>query len=305
MESTMTSATIRVIGGLGNQLHCYAFGRAVSVRNNVNVRYDVESGFWNDPYRREYLLDQFPRVVVSERRLHWNSPIARIFFKSAMKFFSGVSRIFPMSTRMVVVEEVPRRYQKEIHDAKYVGCPYFSGYWASYRYYVDIEAELRQELEPPMPADPSVLAVLAHIQSVESCFVHWRSYKEVPSSQVHEMRSYYSRAIEVISERHQDVVFFIFSDDPKTVKSEISLPSVPTIYVDLAVAKGNRQSLADLYLMFSCKHAIIGDSTFSWWAAWLGDQRGKTVVGPRGLSPWGDDWMPPHWIALDVKEANI
>ncbi len=73
------------------------------------------------------------------------------------------------------------------------------------------------------------------------------------------------------------------------------------IYVNLSVAQGNQQSLADFYLMYVCDHAIISNSTFSWWAAWLSDREERTIVAPGDVSPWGNDWLTPHCITLDIK----
>jgi hypothetical protein len=53
--------------------------------------------------------------------------------------------------------------------------------------------------------------------------------------------------------------------------------------------------------MNQCNYAIIADSTFSWWAAWLDEDDDKTVIAPKGLSPWGDDWTPDTWVTIIVK----
>jgi hypothetical protein len=54
--------------------------------------------------------------------------------------------------------------------------------------------------------------------------------------------------------------------------------------------------------MSDASHLIIGNSTFSWWAAFLRDRPGRTVIAPR---PWIDykrfnerDLLPPDWITL-------
>ncbi len=108
----------------------------------------------------------------------------------------------------------------------------------------------------------------------------------------------------LVSEKYPDIVFFVFSDDPAGARKEVTLPYERIVCVDLLAAQGNLQSLADFYLMYACDHAIIGNSTFSWWAAWLGDREEKTVIAPGGVSPWGDDWIPPQWVTLDIKGCN-
>lgn len=298
------SITIRINGGLGNQLHGYAFGRAVASNCKAVLKLDVESGYWNDPYNRVNLLGQFPSIKVCNNPFPLKSRLAPIFFKCILKLRAYYSRLLPVPLKSVVVENRPPRYQRDIHRARYFGDTYFIGYWASYLYYQDIENDLRQELKPPVPVDSSAIEMLKKINSVKSCFIHWRSYNEEKGVGRSSLRAYYKNAINLVSAKYSDVVFFVFSDDPAAARNEIEFPGRKLIYVDLPSAKGNLQSLADFYLMYACNHAIIGDSTFSWWAAWLSEQNGKIVVAPRGLSPLGEDWVPPHWIPLDMNRSE-
>jgi hypothetical protein len=58
----------------------------------------------------------------------------------------------------------------------------------------------------------------------------------------------------------------------------------------------------DLRLMSQCEHHIIANSTFSWWAAWLGTNPGRIVCAPaRWFKDPGHntrDIYPADWVRI-------
>ena len=93
-------------------------------------------------------------------------------------------------------------------------------------------------------------------------------------------------------------VVYAFSDDPQWVKENIQL-NFPTRYVDHNKGKS---SYEDLRLMSNCKHQVIANSSFSWWAAWLNANENKKVIAP---SKWfaderviTKDVYPEAWIRI-------
>jgi hypothetical protein len=77
--------------------------------------------------------------------------VAQLIFKVRMKFGIALSNKLPVSLRPIVCEELPRRYQLEVHQVLYKVNSYFLGYWSSFRYYEQIEDELSRVLVPPKP----------------------------------------------------------------------------------------------------------------------------------------------------------
>jgi hypothetical protein len=299
----MNKVTVRLVGGLGNQLHCYAFGMALADRQNVLLEVDCHSNFWNQTYGKIYLLDSFPAIKIDKMNVP-SSRLGKFLFRLKLKASQLISVALPLSLRPIVNEGQPIGYLQHILNTRYFFNPYFMGYWCSYRYYNKIEQQLRSVLTPPEPSELSVTRMLTEIRGGLSCFIHWRSYREVKgwarSMWARNMKNYYSEAIMAMKMKFPGIRFYVFSDHYSSARHELSHICDELHFVELEESVGDMASLNDFYLMYACDHAIIGNSSFSWWAAWLGDPANKTVVAPRGLSPWGDDWLPPHWLALDA-----
>jgi hypothetical protein len=112
-------------------------------------------------------------------------------------------------------------------------------------------------------------------------------------------REYYNIARQWIHAAQEGVKFFIFSDDPDWCKNEF--PGFRVVDHNKPGGKlfGTDQTgkeHEDLWLMGLCRHAIIANSTFSWWGAWMGDEQpGRTVIGPK-------TWFGPALAQLETKD---
>jgi len=286
--------TVRIVGGLGNQLFCYSFGRALALKHSNKLRFDTQSGYFFDKYNRQFLLNYFPNCKINEKR---NTNI--FLSKPKHKILKFINYILPEKLKFYFIEERPIRYQKELFQKKIFFSKYFIGNWANCMYFNEISNELRKELIPPSPKSIEVIKLLKKIKDVNSCFIHWRSYEEESCVAHPTMDEYYIQAIKYIINRHEDIYFFVFSDIPSlAIKKFAHFGNLS--FFNLHESQGNLQSLNDFYLMYNCNHAIIGDSTFSWWAAWLSNQKNKTVIAPRGLSPWGDQSIPENWVSINA-----
>lgn len=104
---------------------------------------------------------------------------------------------------------------------------------------------------------------------------------------------FYFNAIKLIKDNVSNPVFFIFSDDIEWCKENIKDENYEFYY-----ESGNDSIDEKLRLMSSCKHFIVSNSTFSWWAQYLGTYNKKIVIGPSKMYKYNidselilDDWI--------------
>ncbi len=269
---------VRLTGGLGTQMFQYAAGRALADRLGAELLLDTRA-FGNplafqDYTRRAYALAAFKlraKLATAQDLKHWpvwpveigmRLRVVRPFFRR-WHFESGIN------------------YDPALLTLRAPVC--LVGYWQSERYFIDIADRIRADfaLAQPMGGDNAQLLELA--QSGQCVGLHVRRGDFVSLSdaaQVHGLCSidYYRRAIGLVRESRPECRFLVFSDDPQWARAELPLDASA-----LFVAGNERQPEQDLALMRACKHHIIANSSFSWWAAWLGYSPEQRVVAPR---PW-------------------
>ena len=173
------------------------------------------------------------------------------------------------------------------------------GYFQSEKYFIDIAEDIRREFafKTPLVGENRILS--ESITEQESIGVHIRrgDYLLNPLFRVHGLE-YYQKAIEQILTVVEKPVFYIFSNDYEWCEKNIRI-DYPLHFVN---HNSEQQPYFDLYLMSLCKHNIIANSSFSWWAAWLNFNPGKKIIAP---SPWVnrsttfysniDDIVPDLW----------
>jgi len=99
--------------------------------------------------------------------------------------------------------------------------------------------------------------------------------------------------------------FIVFSDDIQWCKENI--PETPAWIIEFSEGRTDKQ---DLEIMASCKHHIIANSTFSWWAAYLGHNPDRIIISPSADTWFGPtagvkkpviDLLPPNWIQIPTR----
>ena len=105
---------------------------------------------------------------------------------------------------------------------------------------------------------------------------------------------YYERAL---AEFDDDQPVIVFSDSVDWVKEQ-EFFSGDRFLISEPVDKysdGSYTPYTDLCLMSLCSHAIIANSSMSWWGAWIIANPNKKVIAPRM-------WFGPAYADKDIKD---
>jgi len=250
--------TVRVQGGLGNQMFIYAAGRSWALANTTELALDTINGGYGagERFGRGYGLANFKIAATSAdaRTVAKHKPSTRGYY-----WRRKLNSLLPLRFRSLILE--PRRYNPRLPYAQLRKNAYLAGYWQKEEYFRRYAHEIRQELQLHAPVRPEIQSLAERLRNCSSVFVHIRrqeyGYKLTPD--------YYSSAIALIKSSVPSAKFFVFGDDAAWARANLRLPS-ETCYTDDLIP---RSEIEDLCLMAQCRHAIVANSSFSWWGAWL------------------------------------
>ena len=170
---------------------------------------------------------------------------------------------------------------------------YLNGYFQSEKNFLNYKNDLISRLSPEENIKNNLLHKYPDLKLDETVSVHVRkgNYKDLQEFHPLLSKEYYDKALA----QFQGHKIFIFSDD---------IESCYDIFkrYDCVFVK-NKFDLDDLYCMSLCKNNIIANSTFSWWGAWLNQNKNKKVIAP---SIWfgpkmncnDKDIIPENWIKI-------
>jgi hypothetical protein len=297
----MKKLIVKIGGGLGNQLFTYAAAKRLADSNFAELVIDHVSGFENDSlYKRVYMLDWFN---IHDRKATWweRQPNGRILGRGLRSLFKTTQ----FNNRKFIFQETIH-FDSRLLDLKLKHkCTYFQGYWQSENYFKDIESDIRDYLSFKISNFSYEDDIIRQMSNSNSVSLHVRFFEDKLGADYTVDEQYYLSAMRYISDQLINPTFYIFSDKPILLNSLLEkCKSYNYQLIDLSKFRIKKIDLAEFELMSICKHKIIANSTYSWWAAWLGNYKEKIVIAPRfkyidGMCAWGfEGLIPSDWVLI-------
>lgn len=292
---------VKVKGGLGNQMFQYAFHRLLQEHYHCeNVKLDLK--YYGKSGVDDIRLSRLNRMNTKFERAT-DEELAKVcMFKHEGKPLSRIYRL-----KVGLDAKLNKKYFFENNRAyrdveKLLAYEYYDGYWQSWRYLQPIEKQLKQEFICDSLSDKT-RQYMEQYRSINSVFVGVRrgDYFENEKLAKHYGQTditYYVNAVKYMKEQIENPQFIFFSNDIEWVKNNLTAEVLGV--EESAVWYREEQDIVDdfeeMFIMKSCRNAIVTNSTFNFWAAWLMDNPSKVIVAPKD---WFKDDRPIDIIPDD------
>jgi hypothetical protein len=290
----VTLICIKILGGLGNQMFQYAFGRSVADKFGTNLVLDLSWFIENKSSTvRNFELNEF-KIDYEVYSTQKESNVLFLGLK-ALNFLYQKIRKQNIQQKHFFIEN-GLFYNDKI--SKISPPCYLVGYWQSEKYFSSNRETILNHFKLRNESITDESPYIEDIKNNNSVSVHIR--RTDFSQSVHGILSieYYQKAIKKLLQKTDQPLFFIFSDDIEWAKGQF-LPLKNVVFVEKS------ESYKDLFLMSQCKNNIIANSSFSWWGAWLNQNPDKLVLSPKDwylnsktLNNQIDDLIPSTWIKI-------
>lgn len=279
--------TVRLSSGFGNQLFQYFFAQYLKEKYDQEVQFDSNGFKFDDSREIEITILKSNFKIVNETRLFTNY----LGVAHRIKLF-----LFKINLCTKYINDKDIFNKTTLDQAKNY---YFDGYWQTDYYISKIKnSDFLLNTVDKMPV--LIENYILEIEKSNSVALHIRRGDYFSPLYIGRYAvcniNYYLKALNYIQTNVENPVFFVFSDDLDWVRNNLELPK-STIFV-----KNEKiNSFWYVFLMSKAKHNIISNSTFSWWGAYLNNNKNKIVVSP-------DRWMLDsdktialsEWIKISV-----
>ena len=284
-----------MIGRLGNQMFQYATIRAFQINNNLEnekLNFDFskilerkdEQGFEDSlkyfnvaPYLTKkiklnpilYIITNLGKVKHVLYFKKDGKTATRNIYKDDIKYQNFYNKLGLYNIRMGYTEL--KNYKNKNK--------YFYGTFECPKYFDSIKDTLIKEFTPkkvPLKSNRELYKAIKESESV--CITIRRgdyvTDKAVAQSLYICTPKYFEVALKEMKRLVPNARLFVFSDDIKWCKENMKFPD------DTMFESGSDPVWEKLRLMYSCKHFILSNSTFSWWAEYLSKNKNKKVITP-------------------------
>jgi hypothetical protein len=257
---------ISLIGGLGNQLFQYSCALNLAYKLNAKLIIDDKTGFlFDNIYKRKLSL---PKKFL-KNKISFLDTLFLIFLRLIKKIIYNKKIFYKIFNYMIIDETKSKKYLENFYDkTKNENKIYLIGFFQSEKYFFENRKKIIKKILK------NKLYKFKQKIDNDSLMVGIRMYEEVPNNDFKkfgglENFKYYNEAIKIFKKKYKNLDLFIFSSLNKRKFFE---KKINYKFSNFNIDKLNNLSEYEFLLLCSnFSKFIISNSSFYWWAAYLGN----------------------------------
>lgn len=303
---------LRIRGRIGNQLFMYATARMIQklkgndeqivIEDHDNLAANYVNSLTEYPLRNVRFVEAMPDDLKKHFRKQW---ILERFDRRMASVIRNYNRICSFQRFM------QPHYQKKglfCYQDGYIPYPdewtadtLVDGFFQSEKFFAPIADEIRQTYRLADEINRSGYPNLEQIKSRNTVCISIKVQHNAGNPMYDVCHDdYYAKAIAYIEQHVENPLFFVCSDNVDYVKEHL----IDTTKHDVVEQDMSYPVHISLAVMAQCKHFIISNSTFAWWAQYLSDYEDKIVCAPSkwyGIdADWQYDIYQDNWVRIEV-----
>lgn len=292
---------VKLCGGLGNQLFQYSYGYYLAKKNNADLWLDL-SWFGEQSERKPDILQL--NINYDKLVYFWKeNGLVRFLNK---KYINRGLRIMGLNMyrlpQILYLKESRYRFNRKMNCLDLKGKNvYVDGYWQCPRYFQEYYSDLCKLFSIKNLSDEIV--TLGEKLKKDCCVAIHIRRGDYPKKKKIGIRlraigdEYYRNVLEKITNEYPNSELYLFSNDMEDAK--VLIKSITNKKPRILAEEKKLNVMEEWYLMSCCRIMVIGNSTFSWWAAYLNSSIEKNIYAP--MRYWGnDDICPNEWNQYPV-----
>ena len=277
---------VKIIGGLGNQMFQYALLRSLQ-KDGFTVKADLsEFGKEGLTLHNGYELNRIFDILLDEADNHEINSVKNN--KSLPYYFRRLgNKIFRVPLPHYREGTFPAERLKEKRDFWNRKNAYLDGYWQSAQFFQNDLEDIYKAYKFPPFNKPENKDLSRDVKSNNSVSIHIRGGDYISTPELYNLygcvcdKDYYNKAIDYIRSKVANPHFYVFTNDQDWYRENITIDDSERTLIDWN--KGE-DSFRDMQLMSLCRHQILANSSFSWWASYLNRNEGITISPSKWTS---------------------
>lgn len=277
---------VKLIGGLGNQMYQYAYGLQLAAEYGEAICFDTSFypsdaslalynlGVPVHPLWQDAGISGFERfrVKLLQKSFHVLQKAIRIFGRTDR---TGNILYCPMAKHGFLFNFDPYYYHIPKCSAKN---KYVYGYFQGAQYFSDSVPLLKEQFVVRHTLSEEAKQYENEIRNSNAVALHIRlgDYTNAANTDLNVCtQAYYRHAIEHMERHVANPTYYVFTNDVQGAAAFLPSDKARFVFVK------TRKDYEDFALMKQCRHFILSNSTFSWWAAFLAESKDKIMTVPE------------------------